>query len=119
MIRRPPRSTLFPYTTLFRSRVAEQCRAVRWWCDALMGLVRHVTGDYARADSAFTAARAEMPDEERCRWNDISTLLEGDAAERYRKLDCADRAAFETRWWWLAQPLYSLVTNDRRTEHFA
>src|SRR5947207_9895898 len=24
MIRRPPRSTLFPYTTLFRSRVSEQ-----------------------------------------------------------------------------------------------
>src|SRR5256886_12256418 len=24
MIRRPPRSTLFPYTTLFRSRVAEE-----------------------------------------------------------------------------------------------
>src|SRR2546421_8319758 len=63
MIRRPPRSTLFPYTTLFRSRVAEQCRAVRWWCDALMGLVRHVTGDYARADSAFTAARAERSEE--------------------------------------------------------
>src|SRR3712207_8078834 len=28
MIRRPPRSTLFPYTTLFRSRVALE-RAVR------------------------------------------------------------------------------------------
>src|SRR6266542_3627396 len=27
MIRRPPRSTLFPYTTLFRSRE-------RWWCRA-------------------------------------------------------------------------------------
>src|SRR5258708_30843854 len=25
MIRRPPRSTLFPYTTLFRSRAAEAC----------------------------------------------------------------------------------------------
>src|SRR2546429_5068392 len=25
MIRRPPRSTLFPYTTLFRSIIAEQC----------------------------------------------------------------------------------------------
>src|SRR3712207_7081836 len=25
MIRRPPRSTLFPYTTLFRSRGAETC----------------------------------------------------------------------------------------------
>src|SRR2546429_6434671 len=29
MIRRPPRSTLFPYTTLFRSRVAEFLRADR------------------------------------------------------------------------------------------
>src|SRR2546427_9357704 len=27
MIRRPPRSTLFPYTTLFRSRRAERSRA--------------------------------------------------------------------------------------------
>src|SRR5256885_10450503 len=25
MIRRPPRSTLFPYTTLFRSRVGRRC----------------------------------------------------------------------------------------------
>src|SRR2546426_4988603 len=34
MIRRPPRSTLFPYTTLFRSRVHEGARgggAVRAW----------------------------------------------------------------------------------------
>src|SRR5690242_21123261 len=29
MIRRPPRSTLFPYTTLFRSRTARQCGYVR------------------------------------------------------------------------------------------
>src|SRR5438067_10572119 len=29
MIRRPPRSTLFPYTTLFRSRIAEIMRHVR------------------------------------------------------------------------------------------
>src|SRR3712207_8418753 len=28
MIRRPPRSTLFPYTTLFRSRPTSACRAV-------------------------------------------------------------------------------------------
>src|ERR1051326_5703797 len=27
MIRRPPRSTLFPYTTLFRSAIALRCRA--------------------------------------------------------------------------------------------
>src|SRR3989449_3589712 len=29
MIRRPPRSTLFPYTTLFRSRAARAARALR------------------------------------------------------------------------------------------
>src|SRR2546422_4051492 len=29
MIRRPPRSTLFPYTTLFRSEVQEDRRAAR------------------------------------------------------------------------------------------
>src|SRR3712207_7564807 len=28
MIRRPPRSTLFPYTTLFRSEPSVECRAV-------------------------------------------------------------------------------------------
>src|SRR5260221_4783876 len=38
MIRRPPRSTLFPYTTLFRSQVAEQdVRALA--LDCLQGLV--------------------------------------------------------------------------------
>src|ERR1035437_10777874 len=30
MIRRPPRSTLFPYTTLFRSDVIAQSRAAHW-----------------------------------------------------------------------------------------
>src|SRR4051794_41615011 len=30
MIRRPPRSTLFPYTTLFRSRVVRTLTTARW-----------------------------------------------------------------------------------------
>src|SRR5258708_21854318 len=30
MIRRPPRSTLFPYTTLFRSRIREPSRPPVW-----------------------------------------------------------------------------------------
>src|SRR2546430_11305796 len=32
MIRRPPRSTLFPYTTLFRSQRRSLCRRVRLNC---------------------------------------------------------------------------------------
>src|SRR3989442_11222722 len=31
MIRRPPRSTLFPYTTLFRSAIAELNRRANHW----------------------------------------------------------------------------------------
>lgn len=101
------------------ARVAERCRAIQWWCEALGGLVRQVERDYAGADSLFSAALADMPDDERCRWSDIAPLLEGELARRYRELDCAARASFEARWWWLAQPLYSLPANDRRTEHFA
>src|SRR3712207_9032226 len=33
MIRRPPRSTLFPYTTLFRSKWVECCSWLRWYPD--------------------------------------------------------------------------------------
>src|SRR3989454_10360740 len=50
MIRRPPRSTLFPYTTLFRSRLAEvnQLRARRQG-RAVHGLPRETTlAEFAR-----------------------------------------------------------------------
>ena len=99
--------------------VAEQCRATPWWCAALHGLVRHVSGDFAAADSSFAAALGAMPEEERCRWTNISSLLDGDLAGRYRHWDCGARAALEERWWWLSQPLWSQPGNDRRTEHFA
>src|SRR5437667_487536 len=39
MIRRPPRSTLFPYTTLFRSTRQRVCQALwlqHWSCQDLM-----------------------------------------------------------------------------------
>src|SRR3712207_8926143 len=37
MIRRPPRSTLFPYTTLFRSDADEDAREDQWQHHALNG----------------------------------------------------------------------------------
>src|SRR5256885_16026687 len=40
MIRRPPRSTLFPYTTLFRSRVPQGARRLRRGGHRLRGAVR-------------------------------------------------------------------------------
>src|SRR2546430_13101898 len=42
MIRRPPRSTLFPYTTLFRSRVLEQL------CAQLRGVLQELEHREAR-----------------------------------------------------------------------
>src|SRR2546430_9787158 len=49
MIRRPPRSTLFPYTTLFRSRVAGRRRT----------RVRHAVDAGARRAEAAGARRSE------------------------------------------------------------
>src|SRR5256884_1508940 len=51
MIRRPPRSTLFPYTTLFRSR------RVRVESDEIRGLVEE-DGEHSRAAPATGASRS-------------------------------------------------------------
>src|SRR5256885_12953071 len=53
MIRRPPRSTLFPYTTLFRSSLHADENAVNAWVGEWIGLgfqaleqrVKHTSGD--------------------------------------------------------------------------
>src|SRR3712207_9200324 len=58
MIRRPPRSTLFPYTTLFRSRGKEGAAAVK---DILGGVggdaVLECVGNGASMKQAFLCAR--------------------------------------------------------------
>src|SRR2546422_4217321 len=46
MIRRPPRSTLFPYTTLFRSRCERKCSTTLIRC----------------------TARTPLPDRRKCDW---------------------------------------------------
>src|SRR3712207_7848086 len=57
MIRRPPRSTLFPYTTLFRSRAADDRRGI---AAALTnaGYVAHLQGDQHRAATLFAESLA-------------------------------------------------------------
>jgi hypothetical protein len=99
--------------------VARSCRTDRWWCEALEGFARHAAGDDVGADTVYAAALADMPDGLRCRWTDLTPLLDGMLRHRFRELDCASRAAFAARLWWLAQPLLSRPGNDRRVEHFA
>src|SRR2546426_10668577 len=67
MIRRPPRSTLFPYTTLFRSRTrgTDTVGATVYGIDAReselaaapTALVRRLLGAEVLEDPAFAAAR--------------------------------------------------------------
>src|SRR2546430_17123480 len=70
MIRRPPRSTLFPYTTLFRSDTGRAARragagATRWSGDSQRASVRaSATGGHGRGAPAAgsRAARRGHPD---------------------------------------------------------
>src|SRR5258707_8871989 len=53
MIRRPPRSTLFPYTTLFRSPVC-------WQCHLTLCPRRHCSAsDYSRLRGLHSRGRSE------------------------------------------------------------
>lgn len=98
---------------------ARACRAESWWCLALEGFARHAGGDDAAADSVYSFALADMPAAQRCRWTDLTPLLDGDLRGRFKRLDCASRTQLTDRIWWLAQPLYSRAGNDRRVEHYA
>src|ERR1700674_3838838 len=57
-------------------RAARSCRGTAWWCEALEGLALHMTGDFAAAERVFDRALADMPEKIRCRWTDLSYLLE-------------------------------------------
>src|SRR3712207_8978231 len=60
MIRRPPRSTLFPYTTLFRSADAVAGEHVERVVDrALRAEVDGEVADHARGDADADALRSE------------------------------------------------------------
>src|SRR2546422_3579545 len=68
MIRRPPRSTLFPYTTLFRSGVTPR----RWMLlanPALAGLISEAIGDGWMTDLGQLARLRSLIDRKSTRLN--------------------------------------------------
>src|SRR3712207_8925483 len=56
MIRRPPRSTLFPYTTLFRSATSDLVRDALPAGASLVDLGEHRLRDLARPERVFQLA---------------------------------------------------------------
>ena len=100
-------------------RVARECQAAEWWCDALEGLALHELREIPAADSAFNRALATMPANEKCRWTDVTPLLDAAMRSRFKKVGCGKNEVVAGRLWWLADPFWSQPGNDRRTEHYA
>ena len=100
-------------------QIAESCAHHIIQCTLLRGLVLYRGGHVAAADSAFLDALQRMSEPERCEWTDLGMLLEPEERSRYGALPCAERAAYETRLWWLADPLWLEPGNERRAEQFA
>src|SRR2546426_2604159 len=76
MIRRPPRSTLFPYTTLFRSRRARPQRAQDAELHVLGGqLVAGVEPDAAPQVEGPALAVGRLPDRKSTRLNSSHLVI--------------------------------------------
>ena len=68
MIRRPPRSTLFPYTTLFRSQVASGCeKNVDLICGRYIVDAKSMLGVFSLPTFDDVELGAEEEDEEKLR----------------------------------------------------
>src|SRR5258708_38991148 len=103
MIRRPPRSTLFPYTTLFRSAILaefpsalpliqEYARRKPGDFDALYltGVVQRGLGNYADAEGPLRQAVALKPGDYDSRYNLGFVLAKlGKTAEARKELEIA------------------------------
>src|SRR5690606_7991534 len=98
---------------------AGACRSEGWWCDALRGFAAHHDGDPAADDAAYSRMLGRMPEETRREWSDLSDILDPRTLRRYRRLRGPDRAAFEERFWTLADPLLQTRGNDVRSEHLS
>ena len=96
---------------------ATRCDAGRAWCAALAGFAAHADRRYAAADSAFDVALAAMELPERCRWLDITDLLDGPLADRFEHTPCDARDSLARQILRLGAPLYSVSTTDLLTEH--
>jgi hypothetical protein len=91
----------------------------RWWCQALAGHALHAAGDFEESEAWFDRALDGMPAEGKCGWTDLEPILRGKDRGRYTDVPCSERAAFERLFWTLADPLWLVPGNERRTEHLS
>lgn len=99
--------------------VAEQCRAVGWWCDLVLGMAHHRSGGSAQADIHYRSGLARGDPDLVCLLTDITQLVAGRDEDTYRRLPCPSpkRNEFADRFWRLSDPFLTRSGNDRWTEH--
>ena len=97
--------------------LAMECAAMDWWCDLLRGLAHQRRDMPAEAEAYFRAGLAAADPELACRLTGVGELLTPRDRSGYDDLDCSARVGFEARFWWLADPMFSMPGNDRWAEH--
>lgn len=102
-------------------KATTECQSERWWCESLRGLVLARRGMTNDAGAAFANARAARPDSVTCAANNVALLMDRNRIPVGITLPntCAARSSLESRYWWLADPLWSDAVNERRVEHDA
>jgi hypothetical protein len=98
--------------------VASACRGTWWWCTMLRGFADASVSDHKSAMAAFIAVRSALDSTSRCALEDLSPLIDPVYVGAYRALPCIARLEFNTRFWWLANPLWSDSINHREVEHY-
>src|SRR2546429_1080114 len=95
MIRRPPRSTLFPYTTLFRSRTDGPLhrfpRAGSHGCDFRSGKILVATGKLQRRNGEFVRSE-EHTSELQSRLHLVCRLLLEKKKKQYATLERTNKS---------------------------
>src|SRR3712207_7716808 len=77
MIRRPPRSTLFPYTTLFRSRLGMRVSSrIRYATSPALGLIDASRSDAARPTRAGASHPLRLRNDPRLRSEEHTSELQ-------------------------------------------
>ena len=97
--------------------VAGECTFVAWWCELLLGMVHERGGQPAKAATYFRSALPDSDPALAALLTGIGDLLEGKDRSAYQRLTGRERSDFEQRFWWLANPMWSIPGNDRWTTH--
>jgi hypothetical protein len=76
-------------------------------------------GQPEQAEARFRSGLAGAPADLHCRLEDVTPLLTDVDRSTYASLPCSDRGAVHARFWWLADPMFSVAGNERWTAHVA